>query len=112
MALDLQAILKGAIKKGASDVHMKVGVPPMFRIDGTLGPVKGVKRLTPEDLSKVATSIMSGSQRERFKRKLDIDLAYGVPGVGRFRVNIFLQRGSVGVVFRVIESLRVVVRSD
>jgi twitching motility protein PilT len=102
MAFELQPVLKASIKAGASDIHLKVGVPPMFRIDGRLRPLKEVKRLTPEDLSRVATSIMSGAQRERFKKQLDIDLAYGVPGVGRFRVNIFLQRGSVGVIFRVI----------
>ncbi len=102
MSFDLHKVLKAGVKIGASDVHLKVGVPPMLRVDGTLRPLRDAKRLQPEALSKVATSIMSGGQRERFKRNLDIDLAYGVPAVGRFRVNIFLQRGCVGLVFRVI----------
>ena len=102
MALDLHKILKAAVKGGASDVHLKVGVPPMFRINGGLLPLKDMNRLSPEELSKVATTIMSSSQKDRFKENLDIDLAYGVPAVGRFRVNIFLQRGCVGLVFRVI----------
>jgi len=102
MSLDLHNILQIAVNSGASDCHLKVGLPPMFRINGTLRPLKDHKRLLPEDLSKVATSILTGAHRERFKKQLDVDLAYGVPGVGRFRVNCFLQRGSVGLVFRVI----------
>jgi len=74
----------------------------MFRINGHLVPMRDAKRLAPEELSKAASSIMNGPQREKFKKQLDLDLAYGVPAVGRFRVNIFLQRGCVGMVFRVI----------
>ena len=102
MPFDLHKVLKAAVKTGASDAHLKVGVPPMLRVDGDLRPLRDAARMQPEELSKVATSIMSGSQRERFKKNYDIDLAYGVPAVGRFRVNIFLQRGCVGLVFRVI----------
>jgi twitching motility protein PilT len=99
---DLHEILRVAVKGGASDVHLKVGLPPMFRVNGSLRPLREAERLSPETLSRVATNIMTTAQKERFKKQLDVDLAYGVPGVGRFRVNIFLQRGSVGVVFRVI----------
>ena len=102
MSLDLHNVLKHAVQSRASDVHLKVGMPPMLRVDGSLRPLKDAKRLTPETLSKAASSLMTAQQRERFKKQLDVDLAYGVPGVGRFRVNVFLQRGSIGIVFRVI----------
>jgi len=100
--IDLNHILQVAIKGGASDIHLKTGLPPMFRVDGTLLPLRDAKRLTPEELSRTGAAIMNPLQRERFKQHLDVDLAYGVPGIGRFRVNVFQQRGSVGMVFRVI----------
>lgn len=101
-ALELNDILKIALKGGASDIHLKAGLPPMFRIDGELTPLPGAKRLVPEELNKMALSIMSPVQKEEYKRAHEIDLAYGVPGLGRFRVNIFQQRGTVGIVLRVI----------
>ena len=100
--LDLNKVLQLAIKGGASDVHLKVGLPPMFRVDGGLLPLRDAPRLTPEDLSRMAMGIMNSSHRERYKQAMDVDLAYGVPGVGRFRVNAFQQRGSISMVFRVI----------
>jgi twitching motility protein PilT len=100
--LELNDILKIALKGGASDIHLKAGLPPMFRIDGDLVPLKDAKRLVPEEMNKMALSIMNPAQKEEFKRTHEIDLAYGVPGLGRFRVNIFQQRGTVGIVLRVI----------
>ncbi len=100
--MDLNRILQVAVKGGASDIHLKAGLPPIFRVDGSLLPLRDAKRLTPEDLGKVASDIMSKYQREEFQKTLDVDLAYGVPGVGRFRVNCFQQRGSIGLVFRII----------
>ena len=101
-ALELNDILKIALKGGASDIHLKAGLPPMFRIDGDLVPLKDAKRLVPEEMTKMALGIMNPVQKEEFKRSHEIDLAYGVPGLGRFRVNIFQQRGTVGIVLRVI----------
>jgi twitching motility protein PilT len=100
--MELNDILKIAVKGGASDIHVKAGLPPMFRIDGALVPYKNGQRLMPEDISKIATSIMNTFQRTKFEETNEVDLAYGVPGLGRFRVNIFQQRGTVGIVFRVI----------
>ena len=100
--VDLNAILQVAIKGGASDIHVKAGLPPMFRVNGQLLPLRDARRLTPEDISKVALSIMTAHQQNLFKERLDVDFAYGVPGVGRFRVNVFQQRGAVGMVLRVI----------
>lgn len=100
--MELNDILTIAIKGGASDIHLKAGLPPMFRIDGALVPLKDGQRLAPEEIGRMAFSIMNNYQKEQFKADYEIDLAYGVPGLGRFRVNVFMQRGTVGIVFRVI----------
>ena len=102
MTLELNQILQVACKGGASDIHLKAGLPPMFRVDGTLLPLRDGARLTPDQLQRFAGTMMSQTQRDHFKQQLDCDLAYGVPGVGRFRVNVFQQRGVIGMVFRVI----------
>jgi twitching motility protein PilT len=102
MPLELNEILKIALKGGASDIHMKSGLPPMFRVDGALVPLKNGERLLPEDIQRMAFSIMNPVQKQRFEEAREADLAYGIPGLGRFRVNAFQQRGTVGVVFRVI----------
>ncbi|OIP30104.1 MAG: type IV pili twitching motility protein PilT [Deltaproteobacteria bacterium CG2_30_63_29] len=95
-------MLQIAIQGGASDIHIKVGLPPMFRVNGMLLPLKDAERMSPEDTANFAKQIMTPGQLSKFREKLDLDLAYGVPGLGRFRVNAFVQRGSVGLVFRVI----------
>jgi twitching motility protein PilT len=100
--VDLNDILKIALKGGASDIHLKPGLPPMFRLDGALVPLKNGERLAPEELSKMALAIMNAVQKARFEEHREVDLAYGIPGLGRFRVNVFQQRGSLGIVFRVI----------
>jgi twitching motility protein PilT len=100
--LNLNEILKIALKGGASDIHLKPGLPPMFRVDGALVPLKNGERLAPDDLQEVAAGIMSPIQKARFDETRELDLAYGIAGLGRFRVNVFQQRGSVGIVFRVI----------
>ncbi|NOZ85985.1 MAG: type IV pilus twitching motility protein PilT [Deltaproteobacteria bacterium] len=100
--MELNEILKVALVGGASDIHLKAGLPPMFRIDGSLLPLKDTKRMPPEEVARMCLGIMNDFQRERFKVQNEIDMAYGVPGLGRFRVNVFTQRGSVGAVFRVI----------
>jgi twitching motility protein PilT len=100
--VELNDILKVAMKGGASDIHLKAGLPPMFRVDGSLVPLKDARRLAPEDVTRMAFSIMNNYQKDRFKEFNELDLAYGVPGLGRFRVNVFQQRGTIGVVFRVI----------
>src|SRR5207253_773443 len=91
-----------ALRGGASDIHLKAGLPPMFRVDGSLVPLKDARRLPPEEISRMAFGIMNDYQKEKFKAQNELDLAYGVPGLGRFRVNAFQQRGTIGVVLRVI----------
>ena len=100
--MELNEILKVAIKGGASDIHLKSGLPPMFRVDGALVPLKNGERMLPDELQNIAYSIMNPVQKARFDEKRECDLAYGIPGLGRFRVNVFQQRGTVGAVFRVI----------
>src|SRR5271167_2179356 len=100
--MELNEILQVALKGGASDIHLKAGLPPMFRVDGSLVPLKDGRRMPPEDIARMAFSIMSELQKERFKNTNEVDLAYGVPGLGRFRLNVFQQRGTIGVVLRVI----------
>jgi twitching motility protein PilT len=100
--LELNEILKIALKGGASDIHLKPGLPAMFRVDGALVPLKNGERLSPEQVQKMAYGIMSPTQKTRFDETREVDLAYGIAGLGRFRVNCFQQRGTVGIVFRVI----------
>ena len=100
--MDLNEILKIALKGGASDIHLKIGLPPMFRLDGALVPLKNGERLTLEEIHKMSSQVMNPVQQQRFEETREVDLAYGIPGLGRFRVNAFQQRGSVGIVFRVI----------
>src|SRR6266404_900627 len=100
--MELNEILQVALRGGASDIHLKAGLPPMFRVDGSLVPLKDARRLPPEEISRMAFGIMNDYQKEKFKAQNELDLAYGVPGLGRFRVNVFQQRGTIGAVLRVI----------
>lgn len=100
--MELNDILKSALEKKASDVHIKAGLPPIFRIHGKLVPQQEMKKLTPEDVQRMLFGIMTPVQKERFKKEKDLDLAYGVAGLGRFRVNVFQQRGTMCAVFRAI----------
>ena len=100
--MELNDILRIAVKGNASDIHLKAGLPPMFRVDGALMPLKSGDRLLPEYLDRVLEYISTPGQRAHFEKNHEVDLAYSVPGLGRFRVNAFMQRGTVGIVFRVI----------
>jgi twitching motility protein PilT len=95
-------LLKLAVDAGASDLHLKVGSYPMMRVRGMLVPANEDKRLDHEDVVAMSAAVMSTSQRQRFKEAQEVDLAYSVPGLGRFRCNIFQQRGTIGLVLRVI----------
>jgi twitching motility protein PilT len=100
--MELNEILQVALRAGASDIHLKAGLPPMFRVDGALVPLKDARRMPPEEVGRMALGIMNDYQKEKYKQTNEVDLAYGVPGLGRFRVNVFQQRGTLGVVLRVI----------
>ncbi len=97
--MDIKKILKEMINRGASDLHLKVATPPVLRINGTLVQAE----YTPpsvQDMVSMAQQILTPAQREIFENTREIDFAFGVPGVARFRANFYVQRGSVAMVFR------------
>lgn len=102
MSQILDRVLSAARQLGASDVHLKAGLPPIFRIKGDLRTVKDVAALTREAIAGFAVHVMNDKQRLDFESNLDLDLAYGTPDGVRYRVNLFQQRGSVGMVLRLI----------
>jgi len=102
MALSIDDLLRRAVERKASDLHLKVGNHPYLRVDGVLYPLADVPRVTPEEMLSMAFSMMTNRQKQKFKETAELDMAYGVAGLGRFRVNVFQQRGNVGMVLRVI----------
>jgi len=102
MAQKIDDLLRVACSHNASDRHLKVGAFPVMRIGGELHPVENAPRLKPEDTLDMAFSMMSNRQKQRFKEVSEVDIGYGVSGLGRFRANIFQQRGTVSIVLRVI----------
>ncbi|MFA5786023.1 MAG: type IV pilus twitching motility protein PilT [Actinomycetota bacterium] len=97
--MDVNDLLKEAADKQASDLHLKAGAPPFLRIHGDLVPV-GTETLTAADTERIALEIMDQRMAGRFIETNEADFAYSLDGVGRFRVNVFRQRGSVGIVMR------------
>src|SRR6202051_4016756 len=102
MAVSIDDLLRRAVDSKSSDLHLKVGNHPYLRIDGVLSPLSDVPRVTPEEMLSMAFSMMTNRQKQKFKETAELDMAYGVAGLGRFRVNVFQQRGNVGMVLRVI----------
>ncbi|MEN6430617.1 MAG: type IV pilus twitching motility protein PilT [Coriobacteriales bacterium] len=90
------------IERGGSDLHVTVGSPPGIRLRGELTPVENTKVLTPRDTQAMILNLLSEEQRKRFETELELDFAYSIPGLSRFRANVFQQRNSLGAVFRVI----------
>src|SRR4051812_47650890 len=101
MSQILDRVLAAARQLGASDVHLKAGLPPIFRIKGDLRTIRDVAPLPREQIAEFALHMMNDRQRADFEQYLDLDLAYSTPD-GRYRVNLFQQRGSVGMVLRLI----------
>src|SRR5438876_11223278 len=102
MALSIDDLLRRAVENKSSDLHLKVGNHPYLRVDGLLTAITEVPRVTPEEMLSMAFSMMTNRQKQKFKEETELDMAYGVAGLGRFRVNVFQQRGNVGMVLRVI----------
>ncbi|MDD2539750.1 MAG: type IV pilus twitching motility protein PilT [Desulfuromonadaceae bacterium] len=100
--MELNEILTIAFKAKGSDIHIKTGLPPIVRIDGRLHPIPNAARLSPDFVSDTALSMMNDRQRRMFEENFEVDLAYAVPGLGRFRVSVYRQRGTVAMVFRSI----------
>lgn len=105
MGLDLHELLKLAVQRHASDLHLKVGAPPVLRIDDTLVHLQEQPRVNQADLNTIITLLTSERQRQQFAERRELDLAYEVQGLGRFRANLFQQRGTLALAFRVIPLL-------
>jgi twitching motility protein PilT len=101
LRLDINEMLEEVIKRGASDLHITVGVPPVLRINGVLQRMD-LPKLTSNDTREMVYSILTARQREALESNLEFDLSYSVPGSARFRVNAYFQRNSVGAAFRII----------
>jgi twitching motility protein PilT len=97
-----KAVLQAMVTKNGSDLHLKVGRPPTIRVDGELAAIEGMAPLKPEDLRSIGEQIIPPKQRKEFEIDKEADFAIGVPGVGRFRVNMYQQRGSIAYAFRAI----------
>ena len=95
----LEPYLRALVELFGSDLHCKVGSPPRVRIDGRLRRLEAPP-LTPEDTEAMVAEVLRADLRETFARTHEADFAYAIPGLGRFRVNAFRQRGSAGLVFR------------
>jgi twitching motility protein PilT len=95
-------LLRMALSFGASDLHLRVGSSPVVRVTGELRPLGNIEKLSREETLEMAFSMMSNRQKQHFKEAYEVDIGYGVSGLGRFRVNIFQQRGTIGIVARVI----------
>lgn len=99
--ISLEELFRIAGEQKASDIHLTVESPPVLRVDGSLVQLS-MEKLSQSDLESFARSLMTESQRKRFAEFGELDLSYSMPGVGRYRVNAFRQRGSIGVVIRLI----------
>lgn len=105
-SIELDEILKMAMKKGASDVHLKAGIMPVIRRHGILRPLSSrLPTLSGEEIDKMAMEIMDDRIREKFLAEHEVDMGYGISGLGRFRVNVFRQRGTTRMVIRNIPHL-------
>jgi twitching motility protein PilT len=102
MTLDFSEILLAVVKQKASDLHLTAGAPPMLRVRGSLVAMEGMPKLTPTDTREIVYAILNSTQRQRLETDWQLDFAYSVPGVGRYRVNAYFQRGTIGAAFRLI----------
>ncbi len=100
--MDINDLLTTVVNKNASDLHIKVGSYPIARINGELALLDHKRKITQEDAVSIVSTVMNDSQKKRFIEKKEVDLSHVMTGLGRFRVNIFQQRGTIGMVFRVI----------
>jgi twitching motility protein PilT len=102
--MNLETLLRTMISRGASDLHLKVGAFPHLRVNGELVPLAEFGKITNEDALMMAFSVMNNKQKQRFRDTTEVDLGHGLKGLGRFRVNVFQQRGNVSVAIRAIPS--------
>jgi len=99
-AFRIDEIAKAAVEMRSSDIHITAGVPPTIRADGKLVPIPGYPPMTPKDTQALIYSFMNEKQKKTFEEKKELDFSFGIKGVGRFRVNVFYQRGTVAAALR------------
>jgi twitching motility protein PilT len=103
MAFDIDTALRYVVEREGSDLHVKVPAPPMARVHGELRPIEGAEAIQPEDTEAALAHIIPEARlREEFDRDGEADFSYAIPGLSRFRVNAFRQRGSISIVCRAI----------
>ena len=100
--MDFAAVLTKMVEARASDVHLTPGFPPAIRVRGRITPIDEYPALTPQETREVVYSLLNDAQRKQFENNLQLDFAYAIPGVARFRVNCFFQRGAISAAFRLI----------
>jgi len=103
MRYTMDDLLRTTVERGASDLHLTVGLPPVLRINGTLVATE-FARLSPEESKRLVYSILNDKQKEKFEKTWELDCSHGVRGFGRFRVNVYRQRGVVGACLRAISN--------
>jgi twitching motility protein PilT len=101
---ELTDVLKATASAGASDLHLVVGKPPMVRLQGIIRPLPNLAPVGGEEMERMVYSVLSDSQRARFEERWELDGSISVPGVGRFRLNVFRQKNGIGAVMRVISA--------
>jgi twitching motility protein PilT len=102
--MEMIDVFRAAFERGASDIHIVVGKPPLVRIRGSIEKLPGFSDLTAEDTKRLIYSMLYEDQIARFEEKLELDSSYNVPGLSRFRVNVLLQKNGVEAVLRLIPS--------
>jgi twitching motility protein PilT len=102
--MDIVSLLKLGKSRNASDLHLVVGQPPLLRIDGSLGPIEGMERLTNDDMREAFEKFTSEKQREEFEKNCELDFGVGIADVGRVRFNVAKQRNTVSIVARLLPS--------
>jgi len=103
MAVEIDELLALVPKNRASDLHITAGLPPMLRVDGRLVPTQ-FDRLVPQETQRIIYSMLTDKQKQKFEEEYELDFSYGVPQIGRFRVNVYWQRGAVSAALRCIPS--------
>jgi twitching motility protein PilT len=102
LTFSIDDLLEQMVARGASDLHVTVGTPPAIRLRGHLERIEGVEPLTAEDTQLLLYRVLNSEQQKQLEIKRQLDFAYAVPGLARFRVNVFFQRESLGAAFRLI----------
>lgn len=99
---EIEDMLRLAVERGASDLHITVPYPPSLRINGVIVPIEDAVPIMPDDSKRIFEAITTEAQRQAFYEQLELDFMYHIPGLSRFRVNACLQQGSLSISFRLI----------